>query len=100
MEFSFNTIDELDKATPEEAVAMGLCHWGCVMAGATNMPDDFGEFLVRVSEISGVSPATDDNLRKEVDKIVRRKQKLPRIINWFNLLTKKIARRIKQTLIR
>lgn len=82
MNFLFNTIDELDEATSEQAVAMGLNHWACAMAGADNMPEDFGEFLVKVGKVSGVVPTTPDNLSKESNKIIR-KQKLAKVLNWF-----------------
>ncbi len=82
MDFMFNTIDELDSATPAQAIAMGLNHWGCAMAGANNMPKDFGEFLVKVGEVSGVSPATGENLMKAAGPIVR-KSKLTKALNRF-----------------
>lgn len=82
MDFLFSIIDELDEATPEEAVAMGLNHWACAMAGANNMPEDFGEFLVKVGKVSGVVPTTPDNLSKEAKKIIR-KQKLAKVLYWF-----------------
>lgn len=82
MDFQFNTIDELDDATPETAIAMGLNHWACAIGGANNMPEDLGEFLVKVGEVSGVIPATPENLTKAADFTIR-KRRLTKILDWL-----------------
>jgi hypothetical protein len=61
-----------EKITREDVVVAGLSGWGCAQIGA-DMPVHFGETMVKIGKFLGIL-ATQENLMKEADKIIKEKK--------------------------